>query len=54
MRIGNDSTGFTQLVTAIAELVPGRRVVASVEGSRSYGVEAGAGTDRGRLAGHRV
>ena len=54
MRIGNDSTGFTQLVTAIADLVPGRRVVASVEGSRSYGVEAGAGTDRGRLAGHRV
>lgn len=38
MRISNDSTGFAQLLVAIAELVPGRRVVASVEGSRSYGV----------------
>ena len=38
MRIGNDSAGFAQLLAAIAELVPGQRVVASVEGSRSYGV----------------
>jgi transposase len=38
MRIGNDSAGFAQLLAAIAELVPGPRVVASVEGSRSYGV----------------
>jgi transposase len=38
MRIGNDSAGFTQLLTAIADLAPGPRVVASVEGSRSYGV----------------
>jgi transposase len=38
MRINNDSAGFTRLLAAIAELVPGLRVVASVEGSRSYGV----------------
>lgn len=38
MRIGDDSAGFTQLLTAIADLAPGPRVVASVEGSRSYGV----------------
>src|SRR3569833_2024267 len=38
MRIGNDSAGFARLLAAIAELVPGPRVVASVEGSRSYGV----------------
>jgi transposase len=37
MRISNDSTGFTQLLAAITDLGPGR-VVASVEGSRSYGV----------------
>ena len=38
MRIGNDSAGFAQLLTAIAEVAPGPRVVVSVEGSRSYGV----------------
>jgi transposase len=38
MRIGNDSAGFTRLLAAITELGPGPRVVASVEGSRSYGV----------------
>jgi predicted NodU family carbamoyl transferase len=38
MRISNDSTGFTQLLATIADLIPGGRVVASVEGRRSYGV----------------
>jgi len=38
MRIGNDSTGFRQLLAAITNLAPGPRVVSSVEGSRSYGV----------------
>jgi transposase len=38
LRIGNDSGGFTQLLAAIAEVAPGPRVVASVEGSRSYGI----------------
>jgi transposase len=38
MRIGNDSAGFTQLLAAIADRAPGPRVVALVEGSRSYGV----------------
>jgi len=38
MRISNDSAGFGQLLTAIAEVVPGRRVAVSLEGSRSYGV----------------
>jgi len=36
--IGNDGAGFARLPAAIAELTPGLRVVASVEGSRSYGV----------------
>jgi transposase len=38
MRIGNDSAGFAQLLAAIADVAPGPRVVASLEGSRSYGV----------------
>ncbi|MDN3355872.1 IS110 family transposase [Actinomadura sp. DC4] len=38
MRIGNDGAGFARLLAAITELTPGPRVVASVEGSRSYGV----------------
>ena len=38
MRIGNDSAGFTQLLAAIAEVVPGPRVAVSVEGTRSYGI----------------
>jgi transposase len=36
MRISNDSAGFGRLLTTIAEVVPGRRVVVSLEGSRSY------------------
>src|SRR6516225_95162 len=38
MRIGNDSAGFTQLLAAIAEVVPGPRVAVCIEGSRSYGI----------------
>jgi transposase len=38
MRISNDSAGFAQLLAAIAEVAPGPRVVACVEGSRSYGI----------------
>jgi transposase len=38
MRISNDSAGFGQLLAAIAEVAPGRRVAVSLEGSRSYGV----------------
>ena len=36
MRIGNDSAGFTRLLAAIAEVVPGPRVAVCIEGSRSY------------------
>ena len=38
MQIGNDSAGFTRLLTAIAEVVPGPRVAVCMEGSRSYGI----------------
>jgi transposase len=38
MRIGNDSAGFAQLLAAVAKVAPGPRIVASVEGTRSYGV----------------
>jgi transposase len=38
MQIGNDSGGFTRLLAAIAETVPGPRVAVCIEGSRSYGI----------------
>jgi transposase len=38
MRIGNDSTGFAQLLAAITKAAPGPRVAVSIEGSRSYGI----------------
>jgi transposase len=38
MRIGNDSKGFAQLLAAIAEVVPGPRVLVLVEGTRGYGI----------------
>ncbi len=38
MRIANDSAGFTQLLAAIAKVVPGPRVAVCIEGSRSYGI----------------
>ena len=38
MRIGNDSAGFTQLLAAIAEVVPGPRVAVCVAATRSCGI----------------
>ena len=38
MQVSNDSGGFAQLLAAIAEVVPGRRVAVSIEGTRSYGI----------------
>ncbi|HEX3962267.1 MAG TPA: IS110 family transposase [Trebonia sp.] len=38
MQISNDSAGFAQLLSAIAEVAPGPRVAVSMEGSRSYGI----------------
>ena len=37
MRIGNDSAGFTRLLAAIAEVVPGPRVAVCIEGSPATG-----------------
>jgi hypothetical protein len=48
MRIGNDSAGFTQLLAAVAELVPGPRLAVSLEGSRSYGIGLARARCRGR------
>ena len=36
--IRNDSTGYAQLLAWIVDHTPGPRLVASIEGSRSYGV----------------
>jgi len=38
MQISNDSAGFTRLLAAIAQVVPGPRVAACIEGTRSYGI----------------
>jgi transposase len=38
MQIGSDSAGFTRLLAAIADVVPGPRVAGCIEGSRSYGI----------------
>jgi hypothetical protein len=38
MRVSNDSGGFARLLAAIAEVVPGRRVAVSIEGTRGYGI----------------
>jgi transposase len=38
LRVSNDSAGFAQLLAALAAVVPGQRVVACIEGSRSYGI----------------
>ena len=38
MRIGNDSAGFTRLLAAIADVVPGPRVAVCIEGTRGYGI----------------
>jgi Transposase len=36
--IRNDSTGYAQLLAWIVDHAPGPRLVASIEGSRSYGI----------------
>ncbi len=54
MRIGNDSAGFAQLLTALVEVTPGPRVAVSLEGSRSYGIGLAPGADRRGTAGHRM
>jgi transposase len=38
LKIGNDSTGFAELLAWIAEHAPGPRLAVSLEGTRSYGV----------------
>jgi transposase len=38
MRSGNDSAGFARLLAAVAQVAPGPRVAACIEGSRSYGI----------------
>ena len=54
MRISNDSAGFGQLLAAIAEVAPGRRVAVSLEGSRSYGVGVARALAAAGCAGDRV
>ena len=38
LQVANDTAGFTRLIEWIAEHAPGPRVVAAVEGTRSYGI----------------
>ena len=38
VQIGTDAAGVTRLIRWIAEHAPGPRVVAAVEGDRSYGI----------------
>ncbi len=38
LRISNDDAGFADLIAVIAERAPGPRVIACVEGTRSYGI----------------
>jgi transposase len=38
LQIGNDSAGFARLLARVAEVAPGPRVVACIEGGRSYGI----------------
>jgi transposase len=38
LQIRNDSAGFGQLLAKVAEVAPGPRVVACIEGGRSYGI----------------
>jgi transposase len=38
LRVANDSAGFAELIAVIARAAPGPRVVACVEGTRSYGI----------------
>jgi transposase len=38
LQISNDSAGFARLLAKVAEVAPGPRVVACIEGGRSYGI----------------
>jgi hypothetical protein len=38
VQVANDTAGFTRLIEWMAEHAPGPRVVAAVEGTRSYGI----------------
>ena len=38
VQVANDTAGFTRLIEWIAEHAPGPRIVAAVEGTRSYGI----------------
>jgi transposase len=38
VQVSNDSAGFSQLLAAIAKVVPGPRVAVCIEGTRGYGI----------------
>ena len=38
LQISNDSAGFARLLATVAEVAPGPRIVACIEGGRSYGI----------------
>jgi hypothetical protein len=38
MQVSNDSGGSARLLATVAEVVPGRRVMVCIEGTRSYGI----------------
>ena len=38
LQISNDSAGFARLLARVAEVAPGPRIVACIEGGRSYGI----------------
>jgi transposase len=38
LQIRNDSAGFARLLARVAEVAPGPRIVACIEGGRSYGI----------------
>ena len=38
LQVSNDSAGFARLLARVAEVAPGPRIVACIEGGRSYGI----------------
>src|SRR5215813_4220887 len=38
LQISNDSAGFARLLATVAQVAPGPRIVACIEGGRSYGI----------------
>ena len=54
IQIANDTAGFTRLLEWIAEHAPGPRVVAAVEGTRSYGIGLARALTAAGVAGDRV